>query len=205
MTALVVDKKKKREDILLSAIQSFASKGFSKTTINDIAKTANIGKGTVYEYFKSKDEIIHHAFLYFTSSMMGGFEDILTSDNNAKEKFIEMLNAFCHITDGKSGELLDIMMDFWAEGLRSDNAKSILHEDMRQMYISYRHLIKTIINQGIKEKCFKDTVDSDSLATAIIGMLDGLLVQWILDRDEINISKIIDSFIEMILKGIENG
>ena len=202
MSALVVDKKKKREHILFSAIETFASKGFAKTTINDIAESAGIGKGTVYEYFKSKDEIIHHAFLYFISNLMGGFEALLNSDLNGKEKFIEVLKGFSHISDGKSGELLDLMMDFWAEGLRSEHASSILKEDMIQMYNNYRGLLVTILKQGVTEGHFRSNIDVEALAALIVGMLDGLMVQWILERDRFDINRMIDSFIEMVFNGI---
>ncbi len=203
MAALIVDKEKKREHILLSAINVFASKGFSKTTINDIAKSAGIGKGTIYEYFKSKDEIIHSAFVYFTNSMMRGFDEIISSDMNAKDKLIGLLRSFCVITNGKSGDLLDIMMDFWADSIRNDNAKGILQEDMKDMYISYRELITGIIQTGMKEGSFKKNIDPFFLATSIVGMLDGITVQWMLDKKKINISKTIVAIIEMVLKGVE--
>ena len=55
----------------------------------------------------------------------------------------------------------------------------------------------------LAEGSFKKNIDPDAISTSIIGMLDGIMVQWILDKDKINVSKTIGSFVEMILKGIE--
>ena len=62
--ARIVNKKEKREKILEAAISVFAKKGTAKTKTADIAEAAQIGKGTIYEYFQSKDEIIMAAFYY---------------------------------------------------------------------------------------------------------------------------------------------
>ena len=56
----IVDKKKKREKILETAITVFAKRGIANTKITDIAEAAQVGKGTIYEYFHSKDLSLIH-------------------------------------------------------------------------------------------------------------------------------------------------
>ncbi len=57
MSPIRVDKEEKRKEILKAALVVFSQKGFHKTSMNDIAQKAEIGKGTLYDYFKSKDEL----------------------------------------------------------------------------------------------------------------------------------------------------
>jgi len=205
MAALIIDREKKKEHILLSAINIFASKGFTKTTINDIAVSANIGKGTVYEYFKSKDEIIQDAFLFFTSSMTNEFTEIMSLDLNGKDKLVNILKAFCtYFTNKEKPEgIIEVILDFWAEGMRSDNSKTILNENMREMYIAYRKFLIDIIKQGIDDGSFKNDIDPFSISATVIAMLDGLMLQWILDKKTIDVKSIIKSFTDLILNGIE--
>jgi hypothetical protein len=95
------------------------------------------------------------------------------------------------------------MFDFWAEGMRSNDSKSILNENMKEMYGSYRGFLTDIIEQGIKDGSFNNDIEVLSVSAIIIATLDGLMVQWILDKKAIDVKTIIDSFIEVVLNGIE--
>ncbi|WP_434658776.1 TetR/AcrR family transcriptional regulator [Sulfurimonas sp. NW9] len=58
MLAIIVDKEQKKKDIALGTKALILKDGINNITIAQIAKAANIGKGTVYEYFKNKDEVV---------------------------------------------------------------------------------------------------------------------------------------------------
>ncbi len=58
----IVDKEAKRKKILEASMRVFAKKGVENTKMKDIAKSAGIGKGTIYEYFNSRDEILQKSF-----------------------------------------------------------------------------------------------------------------------------------------------
>ncbi|HHD75009.1 MAG TPA: TetR/AcrR family transcriptional regulator [Nitratifractor sp.] len=58
MLAIVVDKEQKRRDIALACKDVIIKSGVQEPTIATLAKSAGIGKGTFYEYFKSKDELL---------------------------------------------------------------------------------------------------------------------------------------------------
>ncbi|MDQ7043601.1 MAG: TetR/AcrR family transcriptional regulator, partial [Sulfurimonas sp.] len=56
--AIKVDKIQKRKDIALSCKKLFVNKSISELTIAQVAQTAGVGKGTIYEYFNNKEEIV---------------------------------------------------------------------------------------------------------------------------------------------------
>ena len=62
MSPKIIDKEAKKAEILQAAMQVFSRKGVAKTRMADIAVAAGIGKGTIYEYFRSKEEIFAAAF-----------------------------------------------------------------------------------------------------------------------------------------------
>ncbi|MFQ6615076.1 MAG: TetR/AcrR family transcriptional regulator, partial [Fidelibacterota bacterium] len=76
----------KAEKIIRAAIQVFAEKGLEKGKIADIARTAGIGKGTVYEYFSSKDEIFDAIEQFVIEDMLQDIETILQSGGSPREK-----------------------------------------------------------------------------------------------------------------------
>lgn len=82
--------KGKRDDILNSASDVFNNKGFHLANINDIAEHAGIGKGTVYEYFSSKNELFIEVVKYNTNTYIQTIRESV----HTKRKFHKKLSAF---------------------------------------------------------------------------------------------------------------
>jgi AcrR family transcriptional regulator len=203
MMPRVVDKEAKKLDILHAAMQVFAKKGVVKTKMIDIATTAGVGKGTIYEYFRSKEEIFSNAYTYFFQMMESMVQEVLKKENDPLRQ-LELiitisLDAFMHMGE----EFADIMMDFWAEGIRNKNQNILDAIDLKGVYSEYRKMIQLILKRGIEKGVFKP-LDTKSTATVLIAAFDGILLQWFVDRKAVNLKKIptvvLDSFIEGIKK-----
>jgi AcrR family transcriptional regulator len=202
MSAKMVDKKEKKDQIIGAAIQIFAKKGFAKTTINDIANAAGIGKGTVYEYFSNKEEIINQSYRYFMRAMEFDFQEILIQEITGKEKLIRILEGFTQLTNSETMELVELMLDFWAEGIKTKNSQGILVEEMNKFYHSYRVILADVIIEGMGDGSFKKNINPRSVASMIIGTLDGAFVQWILDKNSIDYEEMVRTVIFTVLNGI---
>ncbi|MCP5103363.1 MAG: TetR/AcrR family transcriptional regulator [bacterium] len=202
MSPKVVDKKEKKDQIMAAALQVFAKKGFAKTTINDIANAAGIGKGTVYEYFSNKEEIINNSFMFFVRHMELGFQEILIQEIPAKEKLIRILEGFSHAMGSDSLDLLELMFDYWSEGIKNRDAKGLLLGEMNKFYHSYREIFADVIIEGMSDGSFKKNINPRSVASMIVGTLDGILVQWILDRNGIDLQDIVKTITLTVLNGI---
>lgn len=202
MSAKVVDKKEKKDRIIGAALLVFAKKGFAKTTINDIAAAAGIGKGTVYEYFSNKEEIVDQSFSYFIRHLELGFQEVLIQEIPAREKLILILGGFSHAMDSDSLELLELMFDYWSEGIKNRDSKGLLFEEMNKFYRSYREIFADVIIEGMTEGSFRKDINPRSAASMIVGTLDGILVQWILDKDTIDLQDIVKTVTSTVLNGI---
>jgi len=202
MSAKVVDKKEKKDRIIGAALVVFAKKGFAKTTINDIAAAAGIGKGTVYEYFSTKEEIIDQSFGFFIRHLELGFQEVLIQEIPAREKLIRILGGFSHAMDSDSQELLELMFDYWSEGIKNRDSKGLLFDEMNKFYHSYREIFADVIIEGMTEGSFRKDINPRSAASMIVGTLDGILVQWILDKDSIDLQDIVKTVTAVVLNGI---
>ncbi len=80
MSPKIVNRQEKREHILRAALKVFSDKGISEFKMIDIATAAGIGKGTIYEYFPGKDDIITGCFNIF----MHDFGDTIISGISEK-------------------------------------------------------------------------------------------------------------------------
>ncbi len=202
MCAKVVDKKEKKDQIIGAAVKVFAKKGFAKTTINDIANAAGIGKGTVYEYFSNKEEIINQSYRYFMSAMELDFQEILIQKITGKEKLIRILEGFSQLMNSGTFELVELMLDFWAEGIKTKNSEGILTEEMNKFYHSYREILADVVIEGMGDGSFKKNINPRSVASMIIGTLDGVFVQWILDKNSIDYREMVRTVTFTVLNGI---
>lgn len=202
MSARMVDKEEKKDQIISAAIREFAKKGFSKTTINAIANGAGIGKGTVYEYFSNKEEIILQSFRFFIRTLELDFQEILILEIPAKEKLKLILQGFSQFLHSDSIELVELMFDFWSEGIKNRDSKGFLFEEMNKFYHSYREIFADLIIEGMGDGSFEKNINPRSIASTIVGTLDGVLVQWILDKKSIDYQDIVKTFTYTILNGI---
>ena len=197
----IVDKKAKKLEILHVAMRVFAQKGVVKTKMIDIATAARIGKGTIYEYFSSKEDIFETAFVFFFQIMDQTIREALAKTNDPLEQLHLLVEkSFEGMMHGGEG-FAEIMMDFWAEGVRNKNREVLDTIDLKGIYSRYRKMIKGILDNGIKQGVFRE-MDSKMVASVFIGTLDGIMLQWILDHKAINIRKGYQVLLETMIEGL---
>ena len=202
MAAKVVDKKEKKDLIIEAAMKVFVQKGFAKTTINDIAGAAGIGKGTVYEYFSNKAEIVQSAFDFFMRAMELDFQEVLISEMPAAKKMELILTGFANFLDSGKSTLVELMFDFWAEGIRTQHDKGTLLIQMNGFYHAYRGIFADIIIEGMQEGSFRKDINPHSMGSFIVGALDGVMVQWLLDKEGFDYKGVVKSTTDVLLKGL---
>jgi TetR/AcrR family fatty acid metabolism transcriptional regulator len=197
----LVDKDEKQLQIIYAALQVFAQKGIGNTRMIEIAEKAGIGKGTIYEYFRSKEEIFLAAFRQHVTEYNSNLEILLNQYHDPQEKLRILIKHILPDFLDNSGEFAGIMMDVWAEGIRNKDEKILQAINLKQIYTQYRNQIAGILDQGVVQNIFK-TIDTQALASVIIGALDGVMLQWIVDRKTIDIHRVSDVLLDTILAGL---
>ncbi len=90
--AIIVNKEEKRKNIALSCKSLLLEHGINNLTISQIAKTAGIGKGTVYEYFQNKEDIVFEIITLFITEHEQDFYERMKQTTSIKEKIYHFLN-----------------------------------------------------------------------------------------------------------------
>jgi AcrR family transcriptional regulator len=199
MTPKIVDKEEKKQQILEAAIRVFAKFGLPNTRMLHIAQAAGIGKGTIYEYFRSKEDLFIAAFNAFVKESNMRIEKRVRQIHDPEEKLKAYFRGWIEIADSDVMELADIMLDMWAEGIRSTEGKDKFN--LKGMYENYREQIVQILDEGIRQKKFKP-MDTTIVSSIIIGTLDGLFLQWIMDRDIFQIREAMETLERIIIEGL---
>ena len=203
MSPRIVDKEGKKQEILKAAMRIFAQNGVVKTKMADIALAAGIGKGTIYEYFRSKEDIFAEAYSHLFLDTENRIAEILESSIEPEEKLQELMNVTINkflVEDG--GEFAGIMMSFWSEGIRNKNERIMEIIDLKKIYSEFRIMISGILEEGIAKERFR-AMDTHITASVIIGAMDGILLQYIMDRDVFSPQKAISTLLDSYLNGIK--
>jgi TetR/AcrR family fatty acid metabolism transcriptional regulator len=174
MAPKIVDKDAKRAQILRAALRILGQRGVSHLKMDDIAAAAAVGKGTLYTYFPSKQDLIGGAFGFLLEEFQQFVEartDMSAAPGRKLSQYIRNSLEFC--THNK--ELLDALFDFYAAGVpRKDGRPPTI--EMSTQYRQSRRWLAGVIDEGIRAGEFR-SVDSEAAAGIIIATIDGLLYQ----------------------------
>ena len=120
--AIIVDKVQKRKDIALSCKGLFFQNGIKDLTISEVAKTAGIGKGTIYEYFKNKEDIVFEIVNILLLEHDIRKNERIENLNSTKEKIKEFFTFFYNEEDA---ELRELYKEFISISLTTPNEEMI--------------------------------------------------------------------------------
>lgn len=198
MTPKIVDKEAKKMDIINAAVKVFSTKGMVKAKMADIALEAGVGKGTIYEYFRSKEDVFASGFQIFFQEMQQQIEGAIKSTSDPVEQLRFLINVSFKNFLYHGSDMAMVMMDYWAEGIRNKDENILNAINLRKLYSEFRTIIKTILDNGMREGVFRK-VDSHHVASLLIGALDGLMLQWIMDHKIIDLDKATESVIDLFI------
>jgi len=189
-------KNNKKELIINAAIKVFAQKGFYTANVADVAKEAGVADGTIYLYFKNKDDLLISLFETKMEEILKRFSSLVYDKQTAKEK----LHQFIHLYFQLIEEDQNLAEVFQVELRQSSKFLKDYHN---QKFIDFLNLIGNIIHQGQKEGRFKSEVSIHIMKLIIFGALDELARQWILTKDpRENLEKIADETANILTQSI---
>ena len=196
---IIVDKDKKRREILQAAMQVFARDGYHRAKIESVAVEAGIGKGTVYEYFKSTADL----FIALHAPMLTELKSFYIKELAEIREPTLMLERFIEVafqTFRTWEPFFLVFFDFWAEGGRGKQ-EALLQTQMRQAYAVSRNDVAAIIVSGVQDGSFRQ-VDPTLTAASILASLDGLVLQWLCDRNAFDLDLMRKNLADSILRSL---
>jgi AcrR family transcriptional regulator len=172
----------KEREILTAAAAVFAERGFRGTRIADVAARAGIGKGTIYEYFRSKEELFMSLFHWYTEQ---AFATMLDTANDSGDSPLTVLRRSCDsllASCQEMQELYPLTMEFWSASTASE-FRERLSEEFRHLYEQFRGAIAEILRAGMARGEVGPHVVPEAVAAVLVGALDGILLQAWFDPD----------------------
>lgn len=192
----------KYQRILDAAIEVIAEHGFFHSRVAEIADRAGVADGTIYLYFKNKDELLMAAIDSAFHRFIHRARTALAQIPEPREKLRRM--AFLHLEGLGSDRNLAIV--FQTE-LR--HSLKFLGQFSHNLLVEYFDLIKSVVREGQEAGAFRTDISLTMAAHCFFGSLDEIVTTWILsDQDrnrDYHLSTLTDSVVSIILKGVETG
>ncbi|QOP44708.1 TetR/AcrR family transcriptional regulator [Sulfurimonas sediminis] len=194
--AIIVDKEQKKKDIALGTKALILKDGINNITISQIAKAANIGKGTVYEYFKNKDEIVFELVGILMQEHNERKEKQLSLHVSTREKVKSFFGFFYADADR---ELREIYKQFTAIALSSTNEEMVTFQT--ECYTLYEKWMENIIEEGIEKNELKS--EAKELVMGIFAFAQGTFIMSVTTSAIEDLKQKIDTQIDILFDLME--
>ncbi len=189
--AIIVNKEEKRRNIALSCRELLLEHGINSLTISQIAKTAGVGKGTIYEYFENKEDIVFEIITTFIADHEKELLALVDAPITTREKLFHFL--YFLFENEIAGKHLNVYQEFLAISLSSEpEAMLVFSEECRKKFTM---ILDLILEAGKASGEIEKTIPISSSSLTLFAT--GLIVDSRLESCDIK--KEIDLFLDMIL------
>jgi len=205
------DRERNRNDIIHAAENLFLSQGFENTTMNEIAQSAEFAKGTLYNYFESKEDL----YLAIGTEAYRILIEITKKFINEKDPGLEQLMAFgyAYYEFTKSHpEYAEIFHDISVRIPKLSNKKEINYTEAEHEYFrkagKYRDLFLGVISDAIRYKKLRSDIDPMMIGITLSSLTSGLIKELLqnrefLEKTKFDMNDIIDFVFNLIADGLK--
>jgi TetR/AcrR family transcriptional regulator, fatty acid metabolism regulator protein len=185
----------KYERILDAAIKVFAEQGYFQSTIAQIAKEAGVADGTIYLYFKNKDDILVQFYQYKTRQIFERFRDAVSHPETAEEKLRCLIRA--HLEEFQKDRNMAIV--YQAE---THQNRRLGHEQIKEMSKMYRDIISEVVELGQEAGTIRKDLYMGLVKRFVNGAVDEVINSWIHSGGQYDLVTMADPLVDLFIKGI---
>jgi len=191
-----------REFIGDVAKELFSHFGFKKTSMDDIAQKAQVAKGTIYNYFKNKEDLIQYVMRKEGETLISKIKEVILNKPTPQLKFREMiiikikfikeLRLLFSATHKTKMEILPIALEIFP----------VIEDVVNEMNSKEMDIVEGILEEGVKSSVFR-TVNIPDTARVMMLTMKGFELEWGVEVDIEKAIAELDSILEIIFKGLE--
>lgn len=188
----------KHQRILDAAVKVFADKGFFQARVSEIAREAQVADGTVYLYFKSKDDLLISIFEVKMREAITRFRQAALQEKDAMARLRCLVRM--HLAEFQSNPHLAAVFQVelrQSQRFMREYAKSELKE--------YLDLIGEIVEQGQEEGAFRRDIPIGLVKRLIFGTIDEVVSTWVMSGMKQDMELLALPLVDLFLRGIGQG
>ncbi len=185
----------KYQQILTAAINVFAERGFSQSTISQIAQEAGVADGTIYLYFKNKDDILVRFYEAMTEHVSERFWKAVEEGKDAIEKLYKLIYAHLDLFQSQPTGAIVYQGETHLQW-------RLVQEPTRQMSKMYRDVISQVVALGQQEGTIRKDLYVGLVKRLINGAVDEVINTWIHTGRDHDLTSMAEPLVDLFINGI---
>jgi TetR/AcrR family transcriptional regulator, fatty acid metabolism regulator protein len=173
----------------------FAEQGFHQSTVSQVAREAKVADGTIYLYFKNKDDILVQFYQFKTKQIFERFREEVQKADTAVAKLQRLIH--CHLTEFQKDRNMAIV--YQAE---THQSRRIGSELLREMSKMYRDIISEVVERGQEEGSIRRDLYMGLVKRFINGAVDEVINSWIHAGGKYDLGSMAEPLVELFINGI---
>jgi len=190
-----LDRADKRDALLRAAIDTFAARGFFNAQVADVARSAGVAAGTVYLYFRGKDDLLISIFERTMKEAIAEGKQSMLSVSDPVERLREI--ARLHL--GRLGRDRALAIVFQVELRQSTKFMERFSSTHLREYLG---IIRDVISDGQARQAFRRELNPTLAAKLFFGALDEVATNWILSRRKYSLVGEADALVDFVVGGL---
>jgi TetR/AcrR family transcriptional regulator len=168
------EKLQRRKDIIDAAEKVFFSRGFESATMDEIAGKAELSKGTLYLYFKSKEDLQFAIFMRGSDILMKKMKDDLSTGSNGYRGLLELADSFIRFSR-ENPDYFSLFMYYESSRMKALN----IDQDQLQVYLKEDSPLALVTHQvirGIQDGSLRDDLSAEVFSATLWSQMLGVLI-----------------------------
>jgi len=189
------NKNNKYHLIIEAAVKVFARQGFYQSTVAQIAREAGVADGTIYLYFKNKDDILVNFFQYKTKQVFERFRAEVNQAESSLDKLRNLIRR--HLAEFQRDRDMAILYQ-----VGTHQIERLAEDQIREMSKMYQDLISEIVEAGQQEGSIRKDLYVGLVKRFILGGVDEVINTWLHSEREYDLVSMADPLVELFVRGI---
>ena len=187
--------KPKYKQIIDAAVVTIAENGYHQAQVSKIAKQAGVADGTIYLYFKNKEDILVSLFQEKMGQFIEKLEDVIRGKNTASEKLLLLIENHFRILSGDQNLAIVTQLE-----LRQTNKE--LRKQINNVLKGYLQLVDKILQEGIESGEFNPNMDVRLARQMIFGTIDETVTTWVMNDQKYDLPSLAPKVHQLLIYGL---
>ena len=185
----------KPQQIIEAAVRVFARKGYYNSRVSDIAKEAGIAAGTIYLYFRTKDDILVTLFRDKMAQFVGSLRKAIAGESDAVAKLSRLIRLHFEMLE-EDPQLAEVLQ------VEQRKGQKFFRGPATQEIASYFALITSVLEEGVAEGRFRAGLPVKVATKALFGAMDQMATSWVLGKRGYRLADTADAVADIFLRGL---
>lgn len=181
-----------------AAITVFAKQGFYQSTIAQVAKEAGVADGTIYLYFKSKDDILIQFFADQTKHVFERFREEVEKVDDAIDKLLNLIRI--HLEEFQRDRNMAMVYQ-----IETHQNYRIAEDQIRDMSKMYLDIVSDIVEKGQAEGSIRRDLYVGLVKRFIIGAVDEVINTWLHSESDYDLASMAQPLVDLFVRGVGKG